>query len=361
MGLTCFPNGVSSFGIPIWGNGIGPLGPATGNVYYLLVSKDSTDPYYTLLHNRGIPDASMFSTLEAAQDAMTTNQGDTLIVMPGLHTETVTCNWAKNRCHIVGAGSPTSLLTGYSSSRSGGAATYNTTLYTDTAAVDYVLHITGDNCEFYNLAIQNGLSGGSATSSNLAAAYVGGDSNYFRGVHFQGLNSTAQAGAAACSSLNIGAGWGGHIFEDCVIGNNTFCIARTVAAQGQLLFSDADVTPNPQHGMFRNCTFLSRGETAAVVMVYSTGQYGSDRTFIWDHCNFVNHSVNWAFACTYVFDWPVGAQTAQHLLRDCACSGYTYWYDGAPLGAAGSILMTATPISGQGGGIARTATAAAGS
>jgi len=78
MGLTNFPNGVSSFGIPV----LPILGPvSTGNVFFV-DSNNGNDG------NKGTKDKPVAS-LDTALSKCTANQGDTIYLMPA-HAETIT-------------------------------------------------------------------------------------------------------------------------------------------------------------------------------------------------------------------------------------------------------------------------------
>ena len=81
MRLTNFPNGVSSFGVPIFGGGNVPI---FGNVYCVDGTNGSDD-------NHGSVD-NPFATIQKAitfQIANTSGLGDVIYIMPGTYAETV--------------------------------------------------------------------------------------------------------------------------------------------------------------------------------------------------------------------------------------------------------------------------------
>lgn len=80
MGLTHFPNGLSSFGVPVLG--AGPL-LVTGNVYFV----SSTHAQKEDSVAAGTLDKP-FATMDYANGRCTANHGDCVVVMPG-HVETV--------------------------------------------------------------------------------------------------------------------------------------------------------------------------------------------------------------------------------------------------------------------------------
>ena len=81
MSLTKFPNGVSSFGVPILGSG--SLVPITTGTYYFVDSNTGSD---TPAH--GKTKDRPFDTIDYAIGRCTASKGDVIIVMPG-HTETI--------------------------------------------------------------------------------------------------------------------------------------------------------------------------------------------------------------------------------------------------------------------------------
>lgn len=82
MGLTKFPHGVSSFGIPQIGAGAFPY-TTTGSVFFVHSGTGSDSP------GRGANPDEPFASIDYAVGRCTANKGDVIYVMPG-HTETVT-------------------------------------------------------------------------------------------------------------------------------------------------------------------------------------------------------------------------------------------------------------------------------
>lgn len=80
MGMTPFPNGLSSMGVPIIGSG--PTIPFTTGKYIFCSSVVGSDG------NSGLNKNQPVATVDKALAKCTANKGDVIIVMPG-HTETV--------------------------------------------------------------------------------------------------------------------------------------------------------------------------------------------------------------------------------------------------------------------------------
>lgn len=79
MGLTSFPNGISSFGLPVLG-GVGI--PATTGKYFFVDSVTGSNG------NSGADSVHPLATIDFAVGLCTANKGDIIIVMPG-HNESI--------------------------------------------------------------------------------------------------------------------------------------------------------------------------------------------------------------------------------------------------------------------------------
>lgn len=130
MALTNFPNGLSSFGVPVMGGG---TIPTTSGNYFFVSSIRGSDG------NLGNSPSKPFATLAAARTAATASNGDVIVLMPG-HAETITAAagiaLSKAGLYIVGLGNGTNRPTFTFS-------TATTATMTITAA-----NITIDNCVF---------------------------------------------------------------------------------------------------------------------------------------------------------------------------------------------------------------------
>jgi hypothetical protein len=343
-----------------WWNVFGGCGfPGMGQIFHVVYAKASTDLYYSYLIENGVDDGTIYATLAGAYAACVANRNDTIFVYPGLYTVTATLDWTKDHTHIVGVGPK------HKFDRS---AEYNLLFYTDTAAVDSIIHLTGDYCSFQNIALQNGLSGGSATAANLAALLLQGHGNHFKNVTFRGMHSATQAASNDCSSLEVNSGARGCLFEECTFGHQAYGIKRTNTATGHLRidYDTADL-PNPSNMIFKDCLFLSRdtgtvGTDLGTPAVYHATNVAADRLWFFDNCYFDSWSDNWANRAAEVFKNSGSVTTSNFRLHRCGASGYTNWTASQHgYGSAGTWwLESDMPITGTGGGLTRSAVGAAG-
>jgi len=130
MPLTNFPNGVSSFGMPVIGMG-GSIPPTTGTVFF--VSSDTGNA-----NNTGLRPDDALATIDGAINKCTASQGDIIIVMPG-HTET-----------ISGATSLVMDVAGVSVIGLGQGSLRPTLTYSATASI---ITVSGADCRLENLIL----------------------------------------------------------------------------------------------------------------------------------------------------------------------------------------------------------------
>ncbi len=126
MGITPFPHGISSFGMPVLGSG-GVL--TTGNIFF--VDSDTT---YGSNSNSGETPTDAFATLAYAISKCTASNGDIIFVKEG-HAETITTQIAANIAGVTVIG------LGESDKRP---------TFTVSSSVR-MLYVTGTDCKFYNI------------------------------------------------------------------------------------------------------------------------------------------------------------------------------------------------------------------
>jgi hypothetical protein len=93
MAITNFPNGLSSFGVPVMGGGL----PATSGKYIFVDYTLGSDG------NSGESTDEPVKTVAQAYSLARTNKDDVIVLMgSSTHTLTAMLNISKNRVHIVG-------------------------------------------------------------------------------------------------------------------------------------------------------------------------------------------------------------------------------------------------------------------
>ncbi|MFA6958590.1 MAG: hypothetical protein WC538_22195 [Thermoanaerobaculia bacterium] len=288
-----FQHGVSSYGIPIFGNG----GLITqGNVIFV---KPSTG-------NDGRDGSSMtdaVKTLTRALALATANQNDVVVLIPE-HGSTAASttdyqsaqlDWNKNMVHLVGGGAP------FRWSHRARIAQLSTA-----TGVTSLVKVSASGCWFNNLSIFHGV----ADATSLVALEVTGSRNIFSRSHLAGIgNATMSAAGSASVKINGGSE---NVFDDCVIGLDTI----TRDADATEILMDGAASRNE----FRDCLISSYISAAGFAGVTIADAQGIDRTLEFTRCRFFAKSTNKAVAQTSVFSIPAISQGAIILTDSYAAS-----------------------------------------
>lgn len=319
MGYTNFPNGLTSFGVPVFGN-IPQL--AVGEVFHLVAAKESSDLYYEKIR-QSIPDEKIFSTLASAYTNMTSNQGDVLIIYPGTHTVTAGVTWEKHHTTLIGAGSPNQAY--QPTTMTGGGVKLKCT----TVNVTAILDITGNYVSMYNIGTQNTAD----DADNVCDVRVRARNFYAQDCSFRGGTGATQIGTA-----NSGLG----LFVDLSVGPNTDAgnamwinrcsigssgnTIRTVGAGCFAVYNPSPYTYGGGFGMqFTDCRFSMYSATAGVYACNVDGIYAFDREMYFNNCLFFNFCTP-TTNCNYVFNFTsTSSSTAWVVLDKCAAFGFDYW------------------------------------
>lgn len=259
MGITRFPNGVSSYGVPVLPTVGGSL--YTGNVYFA----DSGGSNASDSASNG-GKLAPFSTIDYAVGKCTANNGDVIIVMPG-HTETITAAGGLSLdvagVSIIGIGAGSSRPTinfttavGADMDVNAANITMSNFLFTggidaltgpiDINASDFKLincetrDVTGQTTDFIvtdanadRLLIDGWQHrGAAAAGAATAISIVGGDDITIRNFNIYGNFSTAAienvTTAAVRANIAGGSGWN-HIWTE---NSADVCITMHASATG---------------------------------------------------------------------------------------------------------------------------------
>ncbi len=264
MGLTHFPNGVSSFGIPQIGSPVLPIGggkdsPATA--YYV-------DPTNGSDSNLGTSPDRPLAKLSRAHALMTANQNDTAFVIGNSSAsstttvrESATLTWSKNLCHIVGVNAFNRI-------------SHRVSIRPVTNDFTPFITISASGCVFANFHVFD-----DGTSTSQVTLNITGQRNSYNNLHIFGMaNGTASAGAGSRSIIINGGGE--NYWNDCTLGGDT--VAR----------SDANATVEFQGGttrhVFEDCRFISWSTAATPVHIDADAANAIDRFVLLKNCTFHN-------------------------------------------------------------------------
>ena len=262
---TNFPNGVTSFGVPVMGAGL----PSTfGQVWFVDYRNGSDD-------NNGKSTDRAFKTLSKAYDKAVTNRND-VIAIDGDSTvvETAMITWAKNRIHVVGLNGPAGHFGQGAKVQIG-----ITTAATDIA----LLQVTGVRNTFSNVKF---ISNNTKAESLYGVVEAGEYTRYFN-CEFYKSTDLDDAGASELLLNGDSA-----MFYNCTIGS-TANITGDIRAN--VLCTATISGKKLRDCYFENCMFLAKADDTDKNFVYGANATDVERMLTFKGCTF--------------FDNPLGAGT----------------------------------------------------
>lgn len=320
MGFTNFPNGISSFGVPVLG-GIGGI-PFTGKYWFV-------DPVNGLDGNSGNSPSQALKTLYQAQNLAVADRNDVVILIGSGDTTgtarlslagaqsinpaatTGTLVWAKNAVHLIGVAAPSSV-----SQRARIAPPSGTYTQATFGSGNFVT-VSASGCYFANFSLFNGFSTG---GTNQICWTDAGGRNAYSNVDFGGMGDAASAADAGSRSVKIGAaGSGESTFYSCTFGLDT--VARSAANASLEL---AGATPRNR---FIECLFLMDTSAATPLHILGTGAACLDRIQSFERCVFLNAIKSGSTTVNEVLSLTNAAPGGLILFKNCTSVGATKWGD----------------------------------
>ena len=339
MSLTNFPNGITSFGVPVLGT-IGGL-PFTGNYYFV-------DPVNGADGNEGSVELPL-KTLYGALNKCTAGNNDVVVLigdgtaagsarLSTANAQTIsssattgTLNWNKDATHLIGVCAPTAVAQRARIAPPSGtytAATFNS---------DAFINVTANGCYFANISVFCGFSTGSA---DMIAWTDSGSRNCYSNVNIYGMADAASAGGANARTLKLDGG-GEHTFINCTLGGDT--VARS-AANATVEFAGGTA-----RNTFVDCIFPFQASAATPLGVTVAAASGMDRWALFKGCSFIN---NVASTSTTLNAFATLAASAGGMLmiQNTAMVGITEF--GSDATSLGQIYVDMAAPSASAGGIA---------
>src|SRR3990167_1981959 len=186
MTITAFPNGISSFGVPVLGAGGGI--PSTTGTYYFVHSGTGSDS------NSGLSDSTPLATLAAAITLTTASVSDVILVMPG-HAETVTTTITPKAGNVIvglGFGRNRPVFTAGTGAidtftiSAANVSLQNFVIVGSASGVTALLEISGTYPTFIDMEIQ-----GAAAPTTLVTVSAGADGAVWNNCRFRAAAGTA--------------------------------------------------------------------------------------------------------------------------------------------------------------------------
>jgi hypothetical protein len=256
MGLTNFPNGITSFGVPIIGGGLG-IAATQGNVWHV-------KPYSGNDGNIGTTPDQAFKTLAQALASATANQNDMVLMYQESNTAATTTDyqataldWNKSGVHLIGVGAAPLIGSRVRIAQKSTALT-----------ISDLMTISANNCLIANLEIYQGVaSAAPATTNTCRALVVSGQRNKIVNCQISGIGDLSMDLSLACSLAVTGAE---NQFIGCYIGLDT--VLRTTSV------SEVNIASSATRTIFDNCIVMSYCASAATTFKALTIAAGSYHT-----------------------------------------------------------------------------------
>lgn len=340
MALTNFPNGVSSFGVPMVG-GIGGI-PLTGTWWFV-------DPANGSDGNDGQSPSTAFATLYQGHNKATAGKNDVVVLIgDGSTTGTArlstalaqtinssattgTLTWSKAATHLLGVTAPTGVA-----ARARIAPPSGTYTQATFGSGNFV-SVTAQGCIFANFSLFNGFSTGG--NSQICWTDSGGR-NFYSTVQFGGAADAASAQSTSSRSMLI-TGGGENTFVDCTFGLDT--VTKTVA-NATLEFA-AGTTRNK----FINCDFPFQTSAATPIGIVAAAAAASDRWQLFDRCRFINN-VQSTSTTMNGLSTLAASMGGLLLMKDCTLVGITEF--GTDATSRGQIYVDGGTVTAATSGIA---------
>ena len=255
MSLTNFPFGVSSFGVPLFGN----LPATFGNIWFVDYNAGS-DSY------SGKSTRKAFKLLSTAYDACTTNNNDVVLINGySAVVETAMITLTKNRIHTFGLNGPPSGL-GYGN---GARVTQGTTGVAGDIAT---LHNTGVRNTFTGIKFENT----SATATCLYTVAEGGEYTRYNNCEFYKSALLTTAGTAEVLCNGDSSQWYNCTFGDLVNERGS----DTVRRANVLLTRELITGKVARDCSFVDCTFLHKAAHVDVSFMWGANATDVERRLL---------------------------------------------------------------------------------
>lgn len=321
MGLTNFPNGVSSFGVPMMGGGGIPA--TKGQVYFVDYTTGSDG-------NKGTSVSRPFKTVAYAYSRVTTNNDDVIVLMGNAtHVLTAMLDITKNRVHFVGMDGTTGRMYGCNAKVSLGV----TTVATDV----FAMKNTGVRNSFTNIKFISD----NTVAEGLYCVGEGGEYAIYTNCEIYKSTDLDVTGSAEMVLNGDSAQ-----FVGCTIGSLADARSGTVIRPNVLLTKElvasGKVTRDSQ---FIDCNFWIQASHTTSSFVHSGGATDVERMLLFKRCAFIN---NLASSATPAQAISLAATlTVGNIILDPACFGAKITKMSTSTGVlvSGAVPATGTGIS----------------
>lgn len=321
IAITNFPNGVSSFGVPILGPG--GLLPFTGNYWFV-------EETQTIGASAGEGSFDQpFNSLSQALSAATPNNNDVIFLTGTVH-QTTALLWNKGQTHLIG------LCNGVKRGKRARISSSGTTPFSN------LVNVSQPGCLFANFGTFYGFPTTGATSP-IAWLDTGGR-NAYDNVEFLGFGdatvTTGTANQTAARAFKLSGTTGETTLRGCVFGVDT-------VQRGAVNYT-VEISGGAPRVTLEDCDFeadLAAGGAGGSHLLIASG--GIDRYLDIVRANFWAATKSGGTAMTQALNVSASAGGIVQI-RDSTGFGFTHW----ETSASGSVVINMPAPTAHDGGIA---------
>lgn len=320
MSFTNFPNGVSSFGIPMVGGA--PFGP--NSQAWFVAPRTGSDG------NSGKSSGRPVKTLSKALSLAVADRNDVVFMIAEDNSasgttdyQSTALDWNKDGVHLIGVNSGTFM----------GQRSRIAQLSTATD-VDGLFTLSASNCYISNIHIFQGVD----DSGSVNAMTVTGERNLIENCHIAGIGHNTMDVAANRSLMLDGAAE--TVFRNCTIGLDT--ISRDTAT------AEIEFTNQVTRLLFDRCVFPTFAGAAGFVFLDFDAASTLDRFTVFRDCLFTNAVQSTATEMTELTDANASAGGALIFQNVCVMGVGSGQIDAGSTGTCYNNAPT-TDTNGDGG------------
>lgn len=268
------------------------VSPGMGDVYFLATAASSTSQFRAWLESNGVTESHYSASLTDMQNAMTAYRNDTLIVLPGNHSQTAGFTWSKAYCNVIGTHV--------------GAMNQRSRISTSTVSAGTLFTLTGEGAYIKNILFDQG---GSHATGNAIAFYANCHRPVIENCGFRNIGALAVVDDSH-RSLKIGTCYD-ITFRNCQIGETSY--DAVTATSYPIEFSGTDGGKY----LFYDCMILGAG-SANASFFYMPANVGGFTLF--RGCLFHNSTISSLDAMDQAFSIS-GTGNDGVFLMDCLVNG----------------------------------------
>lgn len=300
--VTNFPNGVSSWGMPVIPAGM--IAPG-GAVFWL----DPSHPLASDENGKGGVGAKLnapMATLPGAKDLLRANKHDMIVYKSGNISLSLTeqMDWDNDYSHLIGLCPPT-------------RSSQRARIFQDSTATGLspLFNLTASGCYIGNILLFQGVP----DATSLLNLQVTGGRNYLWNVHAAGAGNATNA-VDGCASLMVNGGEE-NTFHTCKLGLTTIALATG----GTVLQFDSRAKEN----FFIDCILSARVGHVGARLVEVVDGAGVDQINYFRNTLFIANSVNQAISLESAWEIPAltGTTPIVYIDKNCDGRGFDDWDD----------------------------------